>query len=609
MKRVIVFVLFVLVIALSGCSSTITVTFESNGGNDVAARELKKGEALEELPNVSREGYDFGGWYLDEELKEEYKDQVIKKDTTLYAKWDIKKFTVKFLDYDDSIISEQSVNYGENAEAPENPVREGYGFTGWDKDYKNVKSDLVIKAKYEINKYKVVFVDDGKVLKEQTVNHGESAEAPEAPVHEGFEFVGWDKEFDEVKSDLTVTAQYEVKILTVIFQDHTGKQIGEAQKVPYGEDAVAPDDPIREGYDFEGWDKKFTNVTTDLIIKPKYTAIVYNIKYYDGDKELDHEPKTYTADDEIILTEFEKTGYKLVGWYLDEDFEEEIKKIEKGTTGNLILYGKWMIAVDLKYELNGGSWGWEVKSITDASKGIDADSGLPEVFMADFYLWLKENDLLTSNKVASKLHKTTWAEFKKNYTDPVAIYNHTSSNTSQNNDGYSQFFFEKATGNAITGEFITIEGGFLGTEPYKSKYFNLANHIAIMTHLRYTSNYFWDGPSGKSLAGFVLDGYFYGTQGAGTGAFQAFRNVIPNTNVRYELDGTQAKKVVVDYEPLKYVEGEELLLVSPFKEGHVFGGWYDNASFSGEPITKFAADEKNIPEKLYAKWISISSLE
>ena len=41
-----------------------------------------------------------------------------------------------------------------------------------------------------------------------------------------------------------------------------------------------------------------------------------------------------------------------------------------------------------------------------------------------------------------------------------------------------------------------------------------------MTHLRYTSNYFWDGPSGKSLAGFVLDGYFYGTQGAGTGAFK-----------------------------------------------------------------------------------------
>ena len=71
-----------------------------------------------------------------------------------------------------------------------------------------------------------------------------------------------------------------------------------------------------------------------------------------------------------------------------------------------------MIAVDLKYELNGGSWGWEVKSITDASKGIDADSGFRSIY-GWFYLWLKENDLLTSNKVASKLHKTTWAEFKK----------------------------------------------------------------------------------------------------------------------------------------------------------------------------------------------------
>ena len=57
--------------------------------------------------------------------------------------------------------------------------------------------------------YKVVFKGfDGSILKEEVVKAGDAANAPTAPVVEGYEFKGWDIEFDEVNSDLTVYSLY-----------------------------------------------------------------------------------------------------------------------------------------------------------------------------------------------------------------------------------------------------------------------------------------------------------------------------------------------------------------------------------------------------------------
>lgn len=58
--------------------------------------------------------------------------------------------------------------------------------------------------------YTVTFVDyDGKELKKENVESGSGATAPAAPAREGYNFIGWDKSFDNVTSSMTVTAQYE----------------------------------------------------------------------------------------------------------------------------------------------------------------------------------------------------------------------------------------------------------------------------------------------------------------------------------------------------------------------------------------------------------------
>ena len=121
-------------------------------------------------------------------------------------------YTVTFKDWDGTVLRTQSVLEGTAATAPADPTREGYTFTGWDKAFDNVTADMTVTAQYTINRYRyrVIFVDGltDEMIDVQWVVHGGSAVAPEPPEHVGYDFRGWDIPFDNVTSNLTVTAQY-----------------------------------------------------------------------------------------------------------------------------------------------------------------------------------------------------------------------------------------------------------------------------------------------------------------------------------------------------------------------------------------------------------------
>lgn len=59
-------------------------------------------------------------------------------------------YTVTFKDWDGSVLKTQSVESGGSATAPDNPTRDGYSFTGWDKTFNNITSDLIVTAQYEL---------------------------------------------------------------------------------------------------------------------------------------------------------------------------------------------------------------------------------------------------------------------------------------------------------------------------------------------------------------------------------------------------------------------------------------------------------------------------
>ena len=188
----------------TSASDVFTVKFFDVDGNLLSSQLVIKGEAAEapaeeDIPKI--EHYHFTGW-------DKAFDNVTEN-LEITAQYAIDTFTVKFYDVNNHVVSTQTVEYGKAAVAPELPEVEGYHFVGWEDAFDVVTEDLKIYPIYEINTYTVTFVDwDGTVLKTQTVEHGSDATAPADPAREGYTFTGWDKTFNNVTSDLTVTAQY-----------------------------------------------------------------------------------------------------------------------------------------------------------------------------------------------------------------------------------------------------------------------------------------------------------------------------------------------------------------------------------------------------------------
>lgn len=129
---------------------------------------------------------------------------------TVTAVYEINSYTVTFVDHDGSIIDTQSVKYQQSATLPENAIRVGYTFKEWVGTWENITADSTVTATYDINVYKVDFVDhDGTLIDSQSIEHGKSATAPENPTREGYTFKNWDKDYSNITENLTITAVYE----------------------------------------------------------------------------------------------------------------------------------------------------------------------------------------------------------------------------------------------------------------------------------------------------------------------------------------------------------------------------------------------------------------
>ena len=116
-----------------------------------------------------------------------------------------------------------------------------------------LNSDILI-AQYYVS-VEITFRDhDGATIKQHTVRRGQEATPPPDPYRTGYTFTGWDKPFDEVSTDLVVTAQYRPNQYTITFVSNGGSGV-EAITADYNATIVPPPSPHLAGLSFAGWYK------------------------------------------------------------------------------------------------------------------------------------------------------------------------------------------------------------------------------------------------------------------------------------------------------------------------------------------------------------------
>ena len=184
-----------------------TITFDTNGGSEIAPITQDYGTEITAPDNPTRKGYTFKGW--DKEIPETMPADNI----TVKAQWGINQYTITFDTNGGNEIAPITQDYGTKITAPDKPTRKGYTFKGWDKEIPETMpaENITVKAQWEINQYTIAFdTNGGSEIVPITRDYGTKITAPDNPTRKGYTFNGWDKEIPETMpaENITITARW-----------------------------------------------------------------------------------------------------------------------------------------------------------------------------------------------------------------------------------------------------------------------------------------------------------------------------------------------------------------------------------------------------------------
>ena len=366
----------------------------------IASTTILKGDKANSF-TPSKIGYVFSGWTTEEGGSEFFDfDTSITANTNVYAVYETKKINITFMNGNE-VFSSITVNYGQIPSEPsEDPTKPGFTFVGWYPSIVVATTDATYIATYTEDMYVVRFfninnpddiltassqpihsgdvVDRTKyrILKTETLLYGERSEYYlNMPTYEHFvcssDWIDQDGNDISASSFLNVTHDIDAypklikKEYTVTFLNWnneliTGDTFTNPQTIEYMGDATAPEDePVRENYNFIGWDKSLTGISSDTIIHAQYEGVDLHyeyvlptlegqdyILYYSGDTQYNSVVHTVQNPSTEVFDPYEYGVFD--GWYVDSGYTEQWD-ITTHITSDTIIYGKWKTQFEVSF--------------------------------------------------------------------------------------------------------------------------------------------------------------------------------------------------------------------------------------------------------------------
>ena len=308
---------------------TKTLTYNTNGGTEIAATTVYKGAGVSLPTAPTKEGAFFAGWYLDEELTQALTNTyVVENDVTLYAKW-VDPVTLTFnVNGGTDVSAIEGLEPGTAIEMPSDPTKENAYFGGWYVDVEcttefdpstGINENTTIYAKWREPVVLSFNTDGGTTVDPVSTDINVAIDSPEAPTKENHRFDGWytDVEcttiFDfanGITEDTTVYAKWVESVVVTIY---------------YGSDVVTTATIDKDSNYSVELPTDFTagkNITiyADAEFTNEYldgTVISGNTSLYIKVVQL----SSYFAPDGVIasLVNGDETNSKVYEWQIDND--------------------------------------------------------------------------------------------------------------------------------------------------------------------------------------------------------------------------------------------------------------------------------------------------